>query len=164
MCSSDLDADAGDGQALSGATPGTRRRRGPGRHPRQHPQPEMALGVVLPQRPHMSELAARAHAAGDPRLRDDSRIDASEAIGPFTAVLEAGRRRLPGLSGRAPLAANSRAFARTLAARPDLHTIERVPSRFYTLPIVVASVPRFFAGDSHGRAGVDFAVPSYTTT
>src|ERR1700730_16712307 len=63
------------------ATPGARGQARPERRARQCAESTVAVGFVLTERPHLSELAARPNAGLDPRLRHDSRTDASEADG-----------------------------------------------------------------------------------
>src|SRR5258706_8436656 len=71
----------------------------------QHPQSALALGLLQPRRPYLSELEVGDDAGAGEGLRADPRADAPEAHGSLAEVLEAGGCRVPRLSGRAALAA-----------------------------------------------------------
>ena len=88
----------------AGAAARTRRAPRPDGFAREHPQSAMAMGIVLAERPHLSELAPGRDAAVRSRLRDDPRADAPEADGSLAAVLEAGRGGVSRLSSRARVA------------------------------------------------------------
>ena len=70
----------------------------------QRQESTVAVGIVFTERPHLPELAPRGHARDRSRLRDDPRTDALEAAGPLAALLEARRRGVSRLSGRAKVA------------------------------------------------------------
>src|SRR6185295_4532977 len=93
------------GQARAAAAP-ARACRGAQAHgdTDQRAQSAVALGVVLTSRSHLPQLAAGDDAGLGARLRHAARVDALEADGPLPEILEAGGRRVPGLSGRAALA------------------------------------------------------------
>src|SRR5262249_463602 len=65
----------------------------------------LAMGIVLEERSHLPELAARADAGLGARLRADPRADALEAHGSLAEILEAGGQGVSGVRGSAALAA-----------------------------------------------------------
>src|SRR5262249_34460403 len=92
------------------AAPGAGGAPRPHRAARQHPQSTLALGLVQPERSHLSDRGGGDDAGGGEGLRADPRADAPEAHGSFAEILEAGGGGLPGLSGRPPLAEGMRGF------------------------------------------------------
>jgi hypothetical protein len=71
----------------------------------QRAESEVAVGIVLTDRPDLPELAAGEDAGCGEGLCDAARVDASQADGSLAEVLEACRCGVSDVSRRAPLAA-----------------------------------------------------------
>ena len=68
----------------------------------------VALGILLPQRSYLPQLAAGDDARLGARLCDRSRVDALETSRSFSEILEARGRGVPAVSGSPRVAAGSR--------------------------------------------------------